>query len=247
MIPLLVIGKLVTCIPMCPLKELSMVNLTWASRNWLLFLPVFYSHLNPRTWLVLIWRTVMILCVTWFMGLSEVCRPFGQSTVRSTVVSHPLAPLSPFLRLLVQLDLLSSPSCWSWSKTLDLMLEHLSSLLVNNNWRHSSLSLSRRGGMSMCYSFWGKSKFFKKSLCMVSIQRGVGAVPKTLQKYGKLCCVRVFIMQNFKKRKATVMWLLTCSAFYVPQVWKVTLQNTPLFSQCRRGDPGGGERSKPAQ
>lgn len=35
------------------------------------------------------------------------------------------------------------------------------------------------------------------------------------------------------------MWLLTCSAFYVPQVWKVTLQNTPLFSQCRRGDPGG--------
>ena len=36
---------------------------------------------------------------------------------------------------------------------------------------------------------------------MVSIQRGVGAVPKTLQKYGKLCCVRVFIMQNFKKRK----------------------------------------------
>ena len=47
-----------------------------------------------------------------------------------------------------------------------------------------------------------KSKFFKKSLCMVSIQRGVGAVPKTLQKYGKLCCVRVFIMQNFKKRKA---------------------------------------------
>lgn len=52
----------------------------------------------------------------------------------------------------------------------------------------------------MCYSFWGKSKFFKKSLCMVSIQRGVGAVPKTLQKYGKLCCVRVFIMQNFKKK-----------------------------------------------
>lgn len=35
------------------------------------------------------------------------------------------------------------------------------------------------------------------------------------------------------------MWLLTCSAFYVPQVWKVTLQNTPLFSQCRRGDPWG--------
>lgn len=51
------------------------------------------------------------------------------------------------------------------------------------------------------------------------------------------CCVRVF-NENFK-RKTTVMWLLTCSAFYVPQVWKVTLQNTPLFSQCRRGDPGG--------
>lgn len=51
-------------------------------------------------------------------------------------------------------------------------------------------------------------------------------------------CVRVF-NAKLKKKKATVMWLLTCSAFYVPQVWKVTLQNTPLFSQCRRGDPGG--------
>ena len=190
MIPLLVTGKLVTCIPMCPLKELSMVNLTWASRNWLLSLPVFSSHLNPRTWLVLIWRTVMILCVTWFMGLSEVCRPFGQSTVHSTVVSHLLAPLSPFLRLLVQLDLLSSPSCWGWSKTLDLMLEHLSSLLVNNDWRHPSLSLLRRGGMSVCYSFWGKSKFLKKSLCMVSIQRGGGGSAKNLTEIRKtLVCV----------------------------------------------------------
>lgn len=32
MIPLLVIGKLVTCVPICPLRELLMVNLTSASR-----------------------------------------------------------------------------------------------------------------------------------------------------------------------------------------------------------------------
>lgn len=38
MIPLLVVGKLVKCIPMCPLKQLLMLNLmTSASRNWLLF------------------------------------------------------------------------------------------------------------------------------------------------------------------------------------------------------------------
>ena len=73
------------------------------------------------------------------------------------------------------------------------MLEHLSSLLVNNDWRHSSLSLSRRGGMSMCYSFWGKSKFFKKSLCMVSIQRGGGGSAKNLTEIWKtLLCACVY-------------------------------------------------------
>lgn len=82
---------------------------------------------------------------------------------------------------------------------------------------------------------------------MVSIQRGGGGSAKNLTENKENSVVCVCLMQNFEKRKATVMWLLTCSAFYVPQVWKVTLQNTPLFSQCRRGDPGGGERSKPAQ
>lgn len=41
-----IVGKLGMCFPMCPPRELVIVNLTSASRNWLFTLPVFCSHLN---------------------------------------------------------------------------------------------------------------------------------------------------------------------------------------------------------
>lgn len=64
------IGKLVACIPMCPLGEFLLVNLTSASRNG--YSPCICSHLNPpSTTLIYSSLTVMILYATWFLGLSD--------------------------------------------------------------------------------------------------------------------------------------------------------------------------------
>lgn len=53
----------------------------------------------------------------------------------------------------------------------------------------------------MCYSFWGKSKFFKKSLCMVSIQRGGGGSAKNLTEIWKtLLCACVYNAKLLKKK-----------------------------------------------
>lgn len=84
-------------------------------------------------------------------------------------------------------------------------------------------------------SFFEESRFFEFVHGKYS---EVGGGSLNHAKIWKTLVVCVCLMKTLKK-KTTVMWLLTCSAFYVPQVWKVTLQNTPLFSQCRRGDPGG--------
>lgn len=89
-----ILGKLVLRIPMCLPRELVMVNLTSASRNWLFTHP--YSVV---TWIMSLICTnlTMILCVTWFhYGVFWLkCADFEGKT-HFTVVFCFLIPLFTF-------------------------------------------------------------------------------------------------------------------------------------------------------